>query len=444
MSDKANHTILLVDDESGILHALQRLLKVIDAKVLTANCADEALIVIKNSPVSLIISDNRMPGKTGVELLTESRQIQPSAIRILLTGYADLETVMQAINSGAIRYYLTKPWDDDLLLSRVKESLELFEMKNDNQRLNGLTQKQNDELKELNRTLEQKVTDKTKQIKEQHEELARSFMETIKAFSSIIDLRFKEVGSHSQRVAASAKKILRIMNLNQKEYQDIVVAAFLHDIGKISYPDGLLKKSEGECNRAEMEIVTRHPILGQSCVFVISGFEEIGMIIRNHHENFDGSGFPDNIRETGIPLGARIIRVADAFDHKAFFGGYPDMKMLNEAAAYLVRESGILFDPEVVKKFIDLDIARQFYQGELMETIVVKAFDLQKGMVVAEDIYTHSGMFVLPKGAGLSSEMINRIIKIDKFDSIQKGIVVHKANRAERKENAPVQSTIGR
>jgi response regulator RpfG family c-di-GMP phosphodiesterase len=443
MSDPIKHTVLLVDDEQGIIKSLQRLFKSLDANIFTASSGQEALVLLENAPVSLIISDQRMPGMTGVELLAKSRQIRPDAIRILLTGYADIESTMQAINSGAIKYYIAKPWEDDLLISRVKESLELYDMMTDNKKLNEITHRQNEDLRKFNRTLEERVEKQTTEIKSQHEELLRSFMETIKAFSTILEMRLKDVGSHSQRVAALIKKLLKTMDLNKKEYQDVVVAAFLHDIGKVSYPDALLKKADGTYTRGEMEIVTKHPILGQSCVIGINGFEEIALIIRHHHENFDGSGYPDFLRGKAIPPGARLIRIANAFDHHAFSRGYPDKKILNDAAAHLVRQSGVLFDPELVKRFIDLDIARQYYHQELAETIVLKTINLENGMVVAENIYSNSGMFVLPKGARLSPEMIARLIKIDKFDQISRGITVYKMNKTEKEAYEQVQSSVG-
>lgn len=443
MSEPIKHTILLVDDEPGIIRSLQRLLKNLEVSVVTASNGSEALVILKNAPVSLIISDQRMPQMTGVELLTKSREIRPDTIRLLLTGYADLDATMQAINSGAIRYYITKPWEDELLLSRVKESLELYDITTDNKRLNEVTNRQNEELRKLNRTLEERVEIQTREIKSQHEEVLRSFMETIKAFSTIVEMRLKDVGSHSQRVSALIKKLLPTMNLGKKEYQDIVVAGFLHDIGKISYPDTLLKRPVGSYTKSEMDTVVQHPIVGQSCVIAINGFEEIALIIRHHHEHFDGSGYPDFLRGESIPLGSRIIRIADAFDHHAFANGYPDLRVLNDAAARLVKESGTIYDPDLVRQFIDLDIAHQYYHRDLAESMVVKVMDLENGMVVAEDIHSHGGMFVLPKGARLSPEMIYRLIKIDKFDPITRGVAVYKKEKAERNHNGTVQNTVG-
>ena len=116
MSSNFKHTVLLVDDEEGILKSLKRLLKVLDIDIITAQTGNEALEALRRNRVSLIISDQRMPGMTGVELLCESREVAPDAVKILLTGYADVEATKDAINSGAIRYYFNKPWDDEFLL----------------------------------------------------------------------------------------------------------------------------------------------------------------------------------------------------------------------------------------------------------------------------------------------------------------------------------------
>ena len=146
MPDEFKHTILIVDDEEGILKSLRRLLNSLDVNVLTSPNGDKALDLLKSNQISLIISDQRMPGMTGVELLKKSRAISPDSVRILLTGYADIDATIEAINSGAIKYYLNKPWDNEFLLSRIQESLDLYKMVIENKKLNKLLFKRNEEL----------------------------------------------------------------------------------------------------------------------------------------------------------------------------------------------------------------------------------------------------------------------------------------------------------
>jgi len=443
MSNNFKHTVLLVDDEEGILKSLKRLLKVLDIDIITAQTGSEALGLLGHNRVSLIISDQRMPGMTGVELLCKSRDVAPDAVKILLTGYADIEATKDAINSGSIRYYFNKPWDDEFLLSRIRESLELYRMTIDNRHLGELLKKQNEQLKIMNKTLEERVAEQTGEIKAQNAELTESFMGTIKAFSTIIDLRFKDVGSHSQRVASLSSKICKAMNIAGKDYQDIVIAAYLHDIGKVGMSDKILQKKQHELNKNELEEYKNHSILGQSCIYSIAGFAEICVIIRHHHENYNGSGYPDNIREKRIPFGARIIRVADAFDKYAFEKGYPNEKMLKEAAAHLVEYSDSVYDPEIVKKFIEYDLAQHFVYPDSSDTITVRASELEIGMILASDIFTKSGMFLLPKGAKLSAGMIRRIIKIDGIDPIREAVTVNKQLLQKENNYAAVQNIIG-
>lgn len=428
MKHDTAQTILLVDDEESILKSLRRLLADIPIEVLSATGGAEALELIKEHNVSLIISDQRMPEMTGVEMLKRSREISPDTVRILLTGYADITATVDAINDGAIAYYFNKPWDDELLLSRIKESLDIHAVRAENKWLQELTRKQNKKLKELNASLEERVEEQTSEIREQHEELKRSFMETIKAFSTIVELRFQDVGSHSQRVAALVKRMLQNFDLSPQEYQDIIVAAYLHDIGKISFPDRILARDPDKYNTSDLELVQKHPILGQSCICHINDFEEVGVLIRNHHENYDGSGYPDKLVENQIPIGSMLIRIADTFDHLAFAKGYPTLSVINEASAYLVQHSGTKFNPKLISKFIECDAAREFLFKESSAISEKDPAELREGMVVACDVNTKNGMFLVPKGAKLSRGMIGRICKINKVDPVTERIQVYKKN----------------
>ncbi len=438
MTNKPKHTILTVDDEEGILKSLKRLLNDLGAEIIAAKSGDEALEILGKTKASIIISDQRMPGMGGVEFLGKSRKLSPDSIRILLTGYADINATIDAINSGAVKYYFNKPWDDEQLLSRIKESLDLFDLTLENRRLTALALKQNIQLKEFNNNLEQKVEEQTKEISWQHNQLKKSFMETIKSFSTLIGLRHKGIGNHSHRVASLAKALIKDSDLSDEEYQDITVAAFLHDIGKISLTDKILDKSEGDYIRADIESVQQHPILGQSCLFAITGFEDVGLIIRHHHENYQGGGYPDGLSRDEIPFGSRVIQIADTFDNRVFRKGYPTEKELSLASAYLVQYSNTKFDPELVKRFIERDIAKMFIDTGMVGSIVLQPELLELGMVVASDIYTKSGMFLLPKGAKLSDGMIKRITKMNVVDQIRGGVQVYKQTKAEEVKDAAV------
>ncbi|MDO9110071.1 MAG: response regulator, partial [Desulfatirhabdiaceae bacterium] len=150
------HFILLVDDEQSITRSLQRLFRKERYQILTASSGQEGLNILSgfDKPVSLIISDQRMPAMTGAQFLEKARTLAPEAIRFLLTGYSDVKDILDAVNKGEIHRYLTKPWNDDDLLLQVRSALEAYELKVENRRLNALTAQQNEALTELNQDLE--------------------------------------------------------------------------------------------------------------------------------------------------------------------------------------------------------------------------------------------------------------------------------------------------
>ncbi len=430
MADDFKHRILLVDDEESILKSLTRLLRAFnrDIDTRTATTGVEALEILSREKISLIISDQRMPGMNGTDLLRKSRDIAPNTIRILLTGYADIEATIEAINSGAIKYYITKPWDEELLISRINESLDLYRTKSENIRLTRLIVEKNKNLKDLNHSLQDRVNRQTEHIRLQRDQINKSFMETIKALSTIVDLRFKSTGDHLRRVAYLVRRLITPEEIGAEEYQDILIAAFLHDIGKISLPDNIAAKMYDMYSATEREHLQQHPVLGQSFVSAISGFDEIGLIIRHHHESYDGGGYPDGLAGDDIPYGARLIRAANDFDHAAYSGTYPKLKQINDATAMLLQQSDLKYDPAVVKKFIEFDIAKAYFSHENNEAdiTIIPPNDLVQGMVIAEDTYTKSGLFVVPKGARLSHGMIKRIRKLNDYDSIPGGTKVFK------------------
>ncbi|MBS4049857.1 MAG: response regulator [Methylomonas sp.] len=157
-------TILLVDDEPNIINALKRTLRRDGYSIFTANGAEDALNLLVEHKIALILSDQRMPKMSGVEFLRKVKELYPKTVRLVLSGYTDLESVTGAINEGAIYKFLTKPWDDELLRKNIREAFEFHEMEQENQRLTRELQHSNDELSRLNRSLEQQVMQKTREI----------------------------------------------------------------------------------------------------------------------------------------------------------------------------------------------------------------------------------------------------------------------------------------
>ena len=157
------HTVLFVDDEPSVLKALKRVFRKEGFTIHTAENGPSGLEKLNGieDPVSLIISDQRMPGMNGAQFLEAAKEICPDAIRFLLTGYSDVDAIIAAVNEGEIHRYFTKPWDENELIVKTRQSLKQFELKRENRRLQILTVEQNDQLNKLNRDLEKKVAERT-------------------------------------------------------------------------------------------------------------------------------------------------------------------------------------------------------------------------------------------------------------------------------------------
>ena len=175
MNDTMTETqvqILAIDDEENILRSLKRLLMDDHFEVLTATSGKDALDILKANPdIALIVSDQRMPGMTGVDVLEQAKEIVPDTVRILLTGYADINATMDAINRGGAHRYVTKPWKDEELIQIIQDAVQRYNLIKDNKRLTAVVKRQNEELKDWNSQLEDRVHKQTAEIQEQNKEL---------------------------------------------------------------------------------------------------------------------------------------------------------------------------------------------------------------------------------------------------------------------------------
>ncbi|ACM21850.1 response receiver-modulated cyclic diguanylate phosphodiesterase [Geotalea daltonii FRC-32] len=432
MVAQTTSTILVVDDEENILRAIVRLLmEENDINVLTAGSGSEGLSVLQAHPdVALILSDQRMPGMTGAEFLQQAKSLAPEAIRMVLTGYADINATMDAINKGGASCYITKPWDDGMLVQTLTEGVQRYRMTMENKRLSALVQQQNAELHEWNNGLKSRVMEQTTRIRQQMEELrlsgeiaTRNWQNTILAFSSVIGLLDSLAKNHSNNVSAVAEESARKLQLTEDEIETIRVAALLHDIGKIGIEPGILRMRYELLDDEERAEYARHPVRGQAVVDVVEGLRSAGQIIRHHHELYDGTGFPDGLSGKDIPIGARIIAIADFVDTTisrmdASVSIESIMKSLKEKA-----ES--FFDPELLPTV--QEVSTSYYIGLTDRSMVVQEIspkDLCTGMVLAREVISGTGLLLLNKGATLDEAKIHALKRYYSVDPPEGGVFV--------------------
>ena len=405
-------TLLCVDDEANILSSLKRLFRPTGYRVLTAPGGAEALAILDREEVDLVISDMRMPGMSGAELLAAVRSRRPDTVRILLTGFADMSSTVEAINQGQLHRYIAKPWDDGEVLLVVREGLEKKALLREKARLEALAQKQNEALKELNASLERKVGERTAELAAAHEKLKAGFLNTIKTFSNLIELRGGAMAGHSRRVADLARRVAQAMKLPAAEAQDLFFAALLHDIGKIGLPDALLGKPFNQLTADERNELVKHPAKGEALLMGLEELRGAAALIRAHHERFDGQGYPDGLAGMAIPLGARILAVANDYDAVQQGAISPKRASPEEALLYLRGGRGHRYDPaviEVIEKLVGAP-ARAEASRPLRSDM------LQPGMVLARDLVTRDGVLLLAHGFLVDDNLIRQILGFERSE----------------------------
>lgn len=352
---KYRHSILLIDDEESILDIMTLMLADEGYDLHTAGSGEEGLKILKeSSPFSLIISDQQMPGMTGVQFFTEARKICPAALRVLLTGHADTDAIIDAINIGGIHLYLTKPWHKDELLYSINQMLTKAELLIENRRLHELVKQQNVELTELNKSLEEKVRLKTLHLHQRALELKTSYEKTrlvlegtVQAMSKIVESRDPYTAGHELQVARIACIIAQKMFLSYDQVEAIRIAGSLHDVGKIAVPSEILTKP-GRLSRLEMEMVKTHSRNAYDILKTIEFPYPIAQIILQHHERMDGSGYPQGLIGEDIFLAARIIGVADVLEAMSAHRPYRPALGIETAIDEIVKHRGVLYDSTVV------------------------------------------------------------------------------------------------
>ena len=341
----ANRTLLLVDDEPNIIRALKRQLRHEDFSIYSADSGESGLDIIKKYDIGVVISDQMMPGMDGITFLEQVKKHKPDVVRVLLTGYASIENAIASINRSRIFSYLTKPWTLETVRITLARAFEHYNLILENRRLQKLTREQNKKLEIINTNLDNLVKKRTSQLED-------AVREGILMLALAAEAKDDDTGDHVNRIQAMTNKICTGLGITAKDSEMIGYASIMHDVGKIHIPDKILKKP-GALTDKEWEIMKTHTVAGEKILGNQPFYKTAREIARSHHENWDGSGYPDGLKKEFIPLPARIVAVADVFDaliHKrAYKPAWPVEKAVDEMKTL----SGKKFDPDVLDTFLD-------------------------------------------------------------------------------------------
>ena len=349
------HVVLFVDDEINILKAIQRLLRNEPMRVLTATNPAEALEIMNDTPAQVVVTDQRMPTMNGADFLSAIRDQHADAIRMMLTGYTEMNIAVEAINKGEIYRLITKPWNDDELRAILRQAFDHYDLKSEIRRLNTVSREQNFKLQDMNRNLEGKVRERTKQLALKNEELSTAYIQTIRALAEAIDAKDHYTRGHSDRVAVYASRIAWQMNLRKELIERVYFAGLLHDIGKIGVPDAIIAKPSRLTPEEYIEI-QKHSEIGAKILEPVEFLRHIVPCVRHHHEWFDGcnSGYPLRLAGDQIPQPSRVILVADTVEAMTSDRPYRKALPIDVVVRELHKYSGSQFDPVCVDACLKL------------------------------------------------------------------------------------------
>ena len=406
-------TLLLVDDEPSILSALKRLLRPQGYRVLTAESGGAGLDLAADNAIDLVISDMRMPLMDGAQFLERMRSLQPHAVRVLLTGYADIASTIAAINGGEIHRYIAKPWDDNDIVLVVREALDRRALEQRNRELAILVQRQNEELKAANESLEERVRQRTGEIAQindmlnlAYEELKSDFTRSVQVFSGLFELRHSGMSGHSRRVSERARRVCARLKLDERTSHDVYVAALLHDVGKIGLPDCLLAKPVSTMTADEKARFRKHPLNAEAALMPLTKLHAAARIIRSRHERLDGNGFPDGLEGDEIAFGARVL--APIADYEDLISGRLAERHFSpeDALASIRRGAGSRYDDKVVDALVAV---LQEPEEQAQDDMRITASELTPGMVLARDLVSSRGTLLLATGYVFDARVVRQV-----------------------------------
>ncbi len=331
---KRKGTILIVDDEKDVRKLLHQRLKSEGYHCKEAGNADEALTHLEHSSTDLVLLDIKMPDKSGMELLPEIKERYRDVVVIMATVISDMDTAIESMRQGAYDY-ITKPFNLDEVVHSVKKAMEKRRLEL--------------ELRDYQQHLEQKIEEQAKEIRE-------TFLGAMQSLSFALEAKDSYTAGHSRRVTDITLAIGKKLALSDDELEDLRWGSLLHDIGKIAV-NQLIVNKPGKLTAKEYEHVMTHSIVGASIIGPVVRNKGIIEVIEHHHAHYNGRGLRQKLKGKGIPLLARIVAVADAYDAMTSTRSYRAALSREEASAEIRWGIGRQFDPTVANAFLGISAA---------------------------------------------------------------------------------------
>jgi len=343
MSELHNR-ILVVDDDPYVLESISTLLRAFGFTISTSDSANSAMQAIQRDPIDVVLTDIKMPGMTGVDLLGMIHKYDPQIPVILMTAYAELDVAVDAIKKGAFDF-ITKPYNADYLIHTIEKAVkyaDLIRMERD-----------------YKKTLEETVRKRTQELSDALLMVKSMSRELISRLTVVAEYRDTTTGLHISRIGLYSNKIAENLSFPPDLVERLTFASSMHDLGKIGIPDNILLKA-GPLTKDEFEFMKTHTTMGEK-ILAGSDYPDIQLaasVALNHHERYDGGGYPRGLKGTDIPVEGRIVMLADQYD--ALRSDRPYKKGFTHQETYEIITRGddrtmpSHFDPAVLASFVKL------------------------------------------------------------------------------------------
>lgn len=411
--DYAQHTILLVDDEASILKALKRLLRQLKCNVLTSESPIASLEILEAESVDLVISDMRMPEMGGEVFLEQVAERWPDVERVVMTGYADLQASIDAINRGKISRFMAKPWKEDEVLEVVCKGFELSALRRRTDELQKLTEQKNKELAVLNQSLETKVQERTLQLRQANQGLQSSYRSVVRMFSTLTARRMGiKATADNQRLNKIMLGVAKKFGFEGAALKQLYYAWQLRNIGKLSLSDGLVFTPYTDLPAEQQREFQNHPLLAQAATMLVKPLYPAGNIICQHKEYLDGTGYPRGLKGDDIKLPARILCVVNDYI-ELVNGAYQERQFsTSEAMQYLQGFAAEKYDDDVVQALAQVLEALGSH-GDTLQDDCVASSDLKEGAQLSRDLISQQGILLLSEGQVLDATIIEWVREME-------------------------------
>jgi putative nucleotidyltransferase with HDIG domain len=349
-----NRVLLLINNEEVLRYLREQLIIEGGYSIVFETAAEAGLDIFKKENFDLVITSTDMPGYEGTAIIKEFKAIDLNCVIIVFTETVNYDFMEEASELG-IYDFISKPINQEKLFFMIRKGIELHTGMTTHFRLISILKDQNTSLQKQNILLANRIEGATKNLARMYEDLRTVYMRTIRVLAQAIDARDHYTHDHSENVARYAVSVSRNLGLSLKEIEVIRHASELHDLGKIGVADSILTKPTS-LTQEEWQLIKQHPQMGAQILEPLTFLGNAVDMVRQHHEHFDGSGYPAGYKGDEILLGARIIHLADAFEAMTSPRSYRQVPYSKaQAVEEIKKHVATQFDPVVVEAFLKIE-----------------------------------------------------------------------------------------